>query len=76
MAVTEFDAFEDATDYGRCGLSAPVGDIEGMADVYYSLCSNEDRLRDMCVHAFEYSEKVFPMEKIVARIHDSLSGVV
>ena len=72
MAVTEFDAFDDATAKGKCGMSAPIGDKTGMAEVYIKLCSDEKKLREMSEYAFTYSEKYFSMEKTAARIYESL----
>ena len=76
MAVTEFDAYNDAIAEGKCGMSAPIGNVEKMASVYRSLCSNEKRLKEMCEYAFMYSEMYFSMEKVAARINESLrSGI-
>lgn len=76
MAVTEFDAYEDATDQGRCGMSAPIGDAEKMAEVYKKLCSDEEGLKKMCAHAYDYAEESFSMEKIVRRLYASLCEAV
>ncbi len=72
MAVTEFDAYSDATAGGRCGMSAPIGNVDKMADVYRTLCSDEERLKEMCEYAFKYSEMYFSMEKVASRINESL----
>lgn len=76
IATTEYDAFEDATDHGKCGMSAPIGDVKRMSELFITLCTDEDRLKRMCQHAFDYAEKNYQMDKIVFRINDSLSGAI
>ncbi len=73
IAVTKIDAFEDATDYGRCGRSAQIGDVDGFAEILYQLCTDED-LEQLSRHAYEYSRTDFDMEKIVARVNELLFG--
>lgn len=71
MAVSRFDAYEDATDRGRCGLDAPIGDIQGFAQVLLRLCKSE-HLEEMCAHAYRYGRTYFDMEKIVARLNEMI----
>lgn len=73
MAVSRFDAYEDATDRGRCGLDAPIGDIQGFAQALLKLCKSE-RLEEMCAHAYRYGRTHFDMEKIVARLNEMIFG--
>ena len=40
MAVTKFDAWEDAIDEGRCGMAAKINDIDEIAMMYLELCKN------------------------------------
>ena len=72
VATTEFDAYKDAIAGGKCGMSAKIGEVDGMASVYRNLCKNEERLKQMCEYAHDYAEMYFDMEKIVKRINHSL----
>ena len=76
IAITEIDACQDATDCGRCGMTAPIDDIDAIADMYLAMCSDESRLREMCLDASCYAESVFSMRRVVERIHESLSEVL
>lgn len=71
IAVTRFDAYEDATDSGLCGASAPVGDVDGFSQILKELCTRTD-LKQLSRHAYEYSYREFDMEKIVARVNELL----
>lgn len=72
-AVTRIDAYEDATDYGRCGKSAQIGDVEGFAEILYQLCT-DDNPEQLSAHAYEYSRTDFDMEKITAKVNELLFG--
>lgn len=72
-AVTRFDAYEDATDHGRCGLSSEIRDVEGFADILYQLCTDKN-LKQLSAHAYQYSRINFDMENITARVTEMLFG--
>ncbi len=73
IAVTRFDAFEDAIDSGSCGKSAAINDVEGFARILEELCLNTD-LEQCSRRAYQYGLREFDMEKIVVRIHELLFG--
>lgn len=73
MAVSKFDAYEEAIDCGNCGMAAEIGDIEGYASILRNLCKNS-RLREMSRHAYEYGHRNFDMEKITARLYEMMFG--
>lgn len=73
MAVTRFDAYEEATDYGRCGLSVEKGDADGLAEILYRLCM-EKNLKQFSEHAYQYSRRHFDMENITAKVNEMLFG--
>ena len=73
IAVTKIDEYEDATDSGRCGMASEIGDVDGFANVLLQLCQNE-RLEDMCRHAYEYAQETFDMERAVAKIYKLIFG--
>lgn len=72
-AVTKIDAHEDATDCGRCGLSAEIRDVDGFAKILYQLCTDSN-LKQLSEHACRYSRMHFDMEKITARVNELLFG--
>ena len=72
-AVTKFDAYEDATDYGRCGLSAEIRDVDGFAGILYRLCTDKN-LKLLSEHACQYSRLHLDMENITARVNEMLFG--
>lgn len=72
-AVTRIDAYEDATDYGRCGKSAKIGDVDGFAEILYQLCK-EDDLEFLSARAYEYGRSSLDMEKVTARVNELLFG--
>ncbi len=72
-AVTRFDAYEDATDCGRCGLSAEKMDIDGFAEILYRLCTDKN-LKQLCGRAYQYSLRHYDMENITARVNELLFG--
>ncbi len=72
-AVTRFDAYEDATDHGRCGLSVEKRDVDGFAGILYRLCT-EKGLKQLSEHAYQYSRKHLDMENITARVNEMLFG--
>ena len=74
-AVTKFDAYEEATDNGRCGRWCDVGDVDGFAQVLRGLVAS-DELEQLSDAAYRYSEKHYDMRKIVARIHELVFGGV
>lgn len=72
IAVTEFDAYEDAINGGRCGMSSPVGDVEGFADILYQLCTG-GRLEEMSEEAKLHLKNFYDMEQIVGGVYERLS---
>lgn len=72
-AVTKFDAYEDATDHGRCGLSAERRDVDGFAGILYRLCTDK-KLKLLSEHAYRYSRLHLDMENITARVNEMLFG--
>lgn len=73
MAITQIDEHLDATDNGRCGLSSPIGDVNGFANNLLRLCRS-GRLDEMCRDAYAYAREVYDLEKIVARINKLTFG--
>lgn len=72
-AVTRFDAYEDATDHDRCGLSSEIRDVDGFAGILYRLCTDKN-LKQLSEHAYKYSRRHFDMENITARVNEMLFG--
>lgn len=70
-AVTQFDAYEDAIGYGNCGKSAPIGDVQGFAQVLLELCM-DNKLEMMSEKALEHAENFYDMEKIVGGLYEQL----
>ncbi len=68
IAVTEIDAYAEAIDYGRCGISAGINDMPGFAHALLALCTNEN-LFDLLKYAYQYGQNHFHMEKIVAKLY-------
>lgn len=73
IAVTKFDAYEEAIDYGRCGKAARIGNVEEFAEALYELCTCNE-LEQLSSHACEYAKRHFDMEKITARVNELLFG--
>lgn len=73
IAITKIDEYEEATDNGRCGKAAEIGDVAGFRDLLIDLCCH-DRLEEMSCHAYEYAKQHFDMERIVAKVYDLIFG--
>lgn len=73
IAITKIDEYQDATDNGRCGLASEIGDVDGFADILLRLCQSEN-LSEMCRSAYAYAQRVYDMERIVARLHTLIFG--
>lgn len=72
IAVSEFDAYEDCIDRGRCGSSAKIGDVHGFAGILLKLIQDPD-LKEKSERAREYAKKNFDMKKIVDDLYARLS---
>ena len=72
-ALTKFDAYEDGSDNGRCGMAAEIDNVEEYSQCLLRLCKNE-HLKDMSLHAYEYATSVFDYHKIVKRLHELIFG--
>lgn len=70
-AVTKFDAYEEATDSDRCGLSVEKGDAHRFAEILYRLCTDQN-LKHLSEHAYLYSRRHFDMEHITAKVNEML----
>ena len=73
IATTQIDAWEEATNYGKCGLSSPVNDVVEFARILLQLC-NDKKLEEKSKEAYLYSQNQLNMEKIVARLYLMLFG--
>ena len=73
MAVTKFDAWEDAIDEGRCGMAAKINDIDEIAMMYLELCKNAN-LEQLSENAYQYALRNYDMEYIVAKLYEMLFG--
>ena len=72
-AVTKIDAWEDAIDYGNCGKAVDINDIQGFASILLELC-NSPNLAQLSHNAYEYAQRNYNMENIVARLYEMLYG--
>ncbi len=70
-AVSQFDAYEDATDRGACGKAAPIGDAAGFAQILLELCTDKE-LKIMSEKAAEHARLFYDMEKIVGGLYEQL----
>ena len=73
MAVTRFDAWEDAIDSGRCGMSAEINNVAEIADMLLQLCTTSD-LKVFSENAYDYARRNYDMESIVSKLHEMLFG--
>ena len=73
MAVTKFDAWEDAIDEGRCGMAVPINNVDAIADMYVQLCTHSD-LMQLSHNAYQYALRNYDMEAIVAKLYEMLFG--
>lgn len=73
IAITKIDEYEEATDNGRCGLAAAIGDVAGVRDILIRLCRS-DRLGSMSRHAYAYAKEHYDMERIVDKVYDLIFG--
>ena len=71
MAVTEFDAYEDAIGNGSCGKSAPIGDVDAYSKILLELCT-EEGLEAKSRKALEQAQNFYDMEKIVGGLYEQL----
>lgn len=73
IATTKIDAWEEAIDYGRCGLACDINDAQGLAHNLLTLCHDEN-LQRKSEAAYSYSQTSMNLEKIVARLYLMLFG--
>ena len=73
IAITKIDEYEEATDKGRCGMAAEIGDVDGFRDILIDLC-HHDRLKEMSRRACEYGKEHYDMERIVEKVYDLIFG--
>lgn len=73
IAITKIDEYEEATDKGRCGMAAEIGDVDGFRDILIDLC-HHDRLKEMSHRACEYGKEHYDMERIVEKVYDLIFG--
>ncbi len=71
LAVTRFDAYEDAIGNGSCGKSADIGDVEGYAKVLLELCMDSE-LVTKSQNALKHGREFYDMEKIVGGLYEQL----
>lgn len=73
ITTTKIDAWEEAIDYGRCGLACDKNDVQGLAHNLLTLCYDEN-LKVKSEAAYSYSQTTMNLEKIVARLYIMLFG--
>lgn len=73
IAITKIDEYEEATDGGRCGMAAEIGDVAGFRDILVSLCREQD-LEAMSRHAYAYARKHYDMERAVEKLYGLIFG--
>lgn len=73
IATTKIDAWEEAINYGKCGLACNKNDIEGLSKILLELCHDAE-LHTKSEEAYRYSQKEMNLEKIVARLYLTIFG--
>lgn len=78
MEVCDFSrvrlhAWEDAIDSGNCGKAVAINDMQGFSDILLELCNSPD-LKQLSHNAYEYAQRNYNMEQIVARLYEMLYG--
>lgn len=73
IATTKIDAWEEAINYGKCGLACDINDIVGFAKILLTLCQDKD-LATKSKEAYLHSQHTLNMEKAVARLYLMLFG--
>ena len=73
MAVSKYDAYDDAINGGECGMAFDINDVSGYARILLELCRDAD-LKHMSENAYRHGRNFFNMEKIIARLNEMLFG--
>lgn len=73
IATTKFDAWEQAINYGKCGMACDINDVNGLATILLNLCF-DDELSKKSKEAFLYTQNEMNLEKIAARLYLTLFG--
>lgn len=73
IATTKIDAYEDATDFGRCGMAAEIDSVSGFADILIKLCTNPN-LKQLSENACNHGNQFYDMQKITARLNYMIFG--
>lgn len=73
MAVTKFDAWEDAVDNGNCGMASELEDTAGFSRILLALCQHPE-LNRLSQNAYHYAQRNFDMPRIVAKLYEMLFG--
>lgn len=73
IATTKIDAWEEAINYGKCGLACDINDVLGFAKILLQLCT-DNNLEEKSNEAYLHSQNQLNMEKIVARLYLMLFG--
>lgn len=71
LALTKFDAYEDALGEERCGLAVSIDHRKEYADILLQLCTKED-LKKLSQNAKKNAAEFYDMEKIVGGLYEQL----
>lgn len=71
LALTKFDAYEDALGEDACGMAASIDNIEEYSGILLQLCTKED-LRKLSENAVKRAREFYDMEKIVGGLYEQL----
>lgn len=73
MAVTKFDAWEDAIDEGRCGFATEINNTDGFATLLLTLCKHPE-LEIFSRNSYDYAMRNYDMKAVVAKLYELLFG--
>ena len=75
IITTEIDNSDEIIDYGRCGLKAPINNVEALAECIKRLCTDEGILREFCEKSYENYQNKFDYNLIIDKLYDELVRV-
>lgn len=75
IITTDIDNSDEIIDYGRCGLKAPINNVEAIAECIKKLCTDDGLLREFCINSYENYQDKFDYNLIIDKLYDELIRV-
>ncbi len=72
IICSTIDAVDEATNWGMCGTSFEINNVEELAEVMIRVCNNEENLMNGCRDIQIYRKRFFDYQKIIYKLQHLL----